>query len=297
MFSYRAMRMNMTGMMDGKNSLSSEEVLQDYDMAATSMTMDMHMFGAMYASSDQLTWMAMLPYLENDMDMLMKMPMSDGGMDGGMGMNMTDEPMKMNMKTSGLGDLKLGALYSILDQGGHKLHLNLSISLPTGSIDETNENGKIVAYPMQLGSGTYDLLPGITYTAQNSYLSWGAQAMATIRTSENDRDYTLGNRYKLQGWVQKPVIENLSLSLRVAYEDWDNIDGEDADIMMTKKMNPLADPNNQGGNLLSAGLGANLTLPAGHRLALEYTTELQQKLDGPQMAFDNSLVLAWQWAL
>lgn len=34
----------------------------------TGMTMDMHMLGAMYAPSDRLTLMAMLPYIKKDMD-------------------------------------------------------------------------------------------------------------------------------------------------------------------------------------------------------------------------------------
>lgn len=42
---------------------------------------------------------------------------------------------------------------------------------------------------MQLGSGTYDALPGITYLAQYGQFSWGAQATATIRLGGNDRDY------------------------------------------------------------------------------------------------------------
>ncbi|NRB36850.1 MAG: alpha amylase [Pseudomonadales bacterium] len=305
MLSYRAMSMNMKGMLDGDEKVSVDDVLTAYKkdgmnaMAPTKMTMHMHMFGGMYASSDKTTWMLMVPYLENNMDMIMRMDMPTTDAMAGMGsmamMQTMDMDMPMKMNSSGLGDIKVGVLHNILDRDGHKLHLNLALSLPTGSIDE-KVNDKVMAYRMQLGSGTYDVLTGATYAAQNSFMGWGAQAIATIRTGENDRDYTLGNRYKVQGWLQKPVLDNLSLSARLAYEDWDNIDGEDSELMMMKMMNPLADPNLQGGQLLSAGIGANLTLPAGNRLAFEYTTEIDQKLDGPQMAFDDSLVLAWQMA-
>ena len=61
-------------------------------------------------------------------------------------------------------------------------------------------------------------------------------------------------------------------------------------------MTPTADADLQGGNLFSAGLGMNITLPKGHRLALEYNKELKQNLDGPQMAKDDALTIAWQFA-
>ena len=77
---------------------------------------------------------------------------------------------KMEMESSGLGDTRIGALQNIYHKGGRKLHLNLMVSLPTGSISEktTNMMGNKVqqSYAMQLGSGTYDLLPGITYVSQ-----------------------------------------------------------------------------------------------------------------------------------
>ena len=46
-------------------------------MAPTEMTMDMHMFGTMYAISNKWTLMGMLNYLDNEMTM----PMGHGEMD------------------------------------------------------------------------------------------------------------------------------------------------------------------------------------------------------------------------
>jgi len=281
MVSYRNMQMDMSGLQDGTQSLSAQEVLDDtgnsYMMAPTSMTMKMHMFGLMYAPTNKTTAMVMLPYLEKDMDMLVKMT-----------------GMTMSMDSKGAGDIKVGALHNIFSEAGQRIHLNLMMSLPTGSIDEEDDNGAVMPYAMQLGSGTFDLLPGITYTAQTQDFSYGAQAQATIRLGENDRDYTLGNRVKLQGWAQLPVHQRVSLSVRLAYEDWQAIDGEDD--ALNPMMAPTADADLQGGNVLSAGLGINVTLPAGNRLAVEYSKELAQDLDGPQMAQDDTLTLAWQFS-
>ncbi|MGI9274983.1 MAG: transporter [Endozoicomonas sp.] len=280
MFSYRLMKMTMEGMQDGSKSLSSQEVFdRGYMMTPTRMDMTMHMFGGMYASSDQLTWMAMASYLDNSMDMLNRMG------------------VKSSMESSGLGDVNLGALYQVYAEHRQTLHLNLMTSLPTGSIEEENSAGQILPYRMQLGSGTWDLKPAITWNSQHDSFSWGAQAGATIRLGENKRDYTLGNSYQLQSWFQKPVHKNVSLAARLNWEKWDNIRGEDKDLAMMKAMTPLADPDKQGGRRVTGGLGINITLPAGNRLALEYTQDISQRLDGPQMSLDNSITLGWQLAI
>ena len=230
MISYRLMTMTMDGMQNGRDKLSDQDVYnRGYHMTPTHMDMTMHMLGGMYASSDHITWMTMIPYLKNDMDMNAHM----GG--------------KSSMESSGFGDVKIGGLYNIYKQNNTSLHLNLMMSMPTGSITEKNDSGDIIPYPMQLGSGTYDLHPGITYNAQFDKFSWGAQANMVVRLGENNRHYTLGDRYQLQSWAQMPFHQHASLSARVNWEKWGNIRGEDRDIMTMKTMTPLADPANQGG--------------------------------------------------
>ena len=122
-------------------------------------------------------------------------------------------------------------------------------NLPTGSITEKDSmpHGHDGApmqmrmeYPMQLGSGTYDLKPGLTYTGQGERWSWGAQGIATIRTGENDEGYTLGNRTDLTGWVAYGWTPAVSTSLRLAAASWGNIDGQDKQVSPT--MSPAADP-------------------------------------------------------
>lgn len=283
MLSYRYMEMDMKELLDGKDEINPRSLLKNstYKMAPTKMTMKMHMLGLMYAPNDTTTLMAMLPYLENDMDMLMNM-----------GSTLSPMLMKSSMESSGIGDIRIGALHNIYSDSRQKIHLNLLLSLPTGSIDEKNSQGALLPYAMQLGSGTYDLLPGITYAAQQESFSWGVQASAVIRLDENTRDYRLGNRYKVQSWVQKPLMRNLSASLRLTYEYWGEINGKDK--RLNPMMSPLSDANLQGGKIVIGSVGFNLTLPAGNRLALEFNTELSQDLDGLQMAYEDSLVLGWQ---
>ncbi len=301
MFSYRYMLMEMDGNLDGSSSVSTDEILEDYRVAPENMTMEMHMLGAMYAPSDDLTLMLMVPLLNNEMDHTMQMM---GGM-GGMGMMM---PMRSEFttETDGIGDVKVGGLYRLNQTDDSTLILNMTLSLPTGSIDEKDVTGmsggnKVqLPYRMQLGSGTYDIKPGLTYTVSQPTYSWGAQTVATLRLDENDNGYTLGDRIMATGWYARPFADTLSWSVRAAYEYWDDIDGEDEKLNpMMKNMVPTADPDLQGGQRVDLAAGINWILPGTttNRLAFEVIKPVYQDLNGPQMEMDYSVVVGWQLSL
>ena len=68
------------------------------------------------------------------------------------------------MSTGGLGDTEVRGTYKINDV----LTASLGLSLPTGSVSEevTSMSKTFRApYDMQLGSGSYDLKPALTYNA------------------------------------------------------------------------------------------------------------------------------------
>ena len=82
-------------------------------------------------------------------------------------------------------------LVRLIDKHDHHLHAQIGLSFPSGSLteqDKTPASGGTTVrlpYPMQIGSGTYDFLPGLTYTGSRSAYSWGAQARGEIRMNEN----------------------------------------------------------------------------------------------------------------
>lgn len=279
MVSLRSMRMSMAENREGTGRLSTGEVLQRYMVAPLEMDMTMHMLGVMYAPSDSVTLMAMINYVENEMDHVTRM-----------GMNFQTE-------SDGLGDSNISALWRIYADKGANFHLNLGVSLPTGDVDvrgatPMGPNMKL-PYPMQIGSGTYDLKLGGTYTRQLARWSYGSQLMATLPTGENDSDYTLGNRYLLQTWAALPAGKMSSFSLRLAGHDWDNIDGADPEL--NPMMVATADPNLRAGSRIDVGIGFNLKLGK-HRLAAEYNLPIYQDLEGPQLEIDNMFQLGWQYA-
>ncbi len=152
MFSYRFMRMHMSGMRDGTDNLEAEQVLQDFTVTPVQMDMEMHMLGAMYAPTERLTLMAMTPYVRNEMVHLTRM----GGV--------------FTTESSGLGDIKLSGLYTLSQITGRQWHMNLGLSVPTGKTDERDatpmSSNALLPYPMQLGSGTCNLTLGITHNRQ-----------------------------------------------------------------------------------------------------------------------------------
>ena len=297
MFSYRYMLMEMDGNLDGDSGVGTDKILEDYMVAPENMTMEMHMLGAMYAPSDDLTLMLMVPVINNEMDHTMQM-MGDMGM-----MPMRSE---FTTETDGVGDVKVGGLYRLNQTDHSTLILNMTLSLPTGSIDEKDvtgmsEGNKVqLPYSMQLGSGTYDLKPGLTYTNSQPTYSWGAQTTATLRLDENDNDYTLGDRMMMTAWYARPFANTLSWSLRGVYEYWDDIDGENKKLNpMMKNMTPTADPDLRGGQRVDLAVGINWIIPgsATNRLALELIKPVYQDLNGPQMEADYSLLVGWQLSL
>ena len=258
MASYRYMFMRMDGV---------EGDVSGYMMKPVSMDMQMLMLGAMFTPLNNFTLGLMLPYLRNDMDMTM----------GAMSMPMT-------MASEGFGDLKLGGTYRAWSSAGQQLLLNLAVSFPTGSIDEKGSNGMVLPYPMQLGSGSYGLIPGITYTGLSNGWGWGAQANGTVYLNENDRNYTLGNRYGLQAWGSRDFCAVSAVSLRLSGNRVENIDG--ADPALNPMMTPLADPNLRAGTRvdLLAGIDWRPQGKArGLRLAIEGGAPIYQNLTEPQL--------------
>jgi hypothetical protein len=299
MFSYRRMTMTMEDNIQGSDSISNANILANtnYRVIPSKMTTTMDMFGAMYAPSDKVTLMLMINYLDKEMQSTTY--------------NMMDSSFKGNFSTqvSGLGDTKLSALYSLSNAKDKQLHLNLGISIPTGSIKKTdeilmpmigqNKVNKRLPYPMQLGSGTYDLEPGITYNAQSDWLKWGGQIKAVFRLNDNDKGYTLGDQVSASSWASYRVNAWLATAVRLTYTDSKAIDGQDAQI--NTLMTQSAKANNFGGDRLDLSIGVTLlgTKPEhrGHQIGIEYTTTIDQEANGIQMEMQDMLNIGYQYAL
>mgnify|MGYP001308200480 FL=1 len=85
--------------------------------------------------------------------------------------------------TGGVGDTILSSLIKLYEVPGHRLHVGLGISAPTGKVDLKMRrmfqiDGGLFHFDMQLGSGTWDFLPNLTYSGTSNRWYWGAQLSA-----------------------------------------------------------------------------------------------------------------------
>lgn len=291
MLGYDYMHTHMAGLYEGTKQVSPAQVFaQGFGVVHTSMDMDMHMFDVMYAPSDQLTLMTMLPYMQMTMN------------------HLTSTGTRFTQSTEGIGDLDAMALWTVYGNsctGGNRIVLNAGVSFPTGSIaTKDHKDGSLSAplvqleYPMQLGSGTYDLLPGITYLGDSENWSWGAKTLETVRFGRNDHDYRLGNQYGGSAWAAYAFTEWFAPSLRVDGKVWDNITG--ADPALAANPTPEGRPNLRAGARVDCLLGINFYVPrgflAGNRLYVEGGVPVYQNLTGPQLGTAWMIGAGWTYA-
>ncbi|MDP6352796.1 MAG: copper chaperone PCu(A)C [Alphaproteobacteria bacterium] len=304
MVSYRFMHMDMAGNRIGTDDVSPEEIVTTVPnpfggrptlrVVPTDMTVDMHMFGLMNAPADWLTVMAMTSYQEKEMSHV-----TFGGAAG------TVRLGEFTTRSRGLGDTRLTGLIRLLDVGVHHAHLNAGVSFPTGSIDAEDAvlspaNTRPVLtlpYPMQLGSGTYDLLPGLTYTVSVGDWGWGAQYTGVIRIGRNDADYALGDQHALTAWGSHQWNNWLSTTARVKGRTIGTIDGQDPRITVPVQ---TALTNAQGGDRLDVSLGASVVgqsgFLSGHEFGIEVGLPVYQDLNGPQLETDWVITVGWKFA-
>lgn len=294
MTGYRYSRTSYSGLYAGSNAIGAEAlVTAGYSMIPTHMTMEMLMLDIMYAPSDKLTLMLMPQYMS--MDMGMNMPMA-----ANMGMGSMNMPgARMEHDISGFGDTKLSALYELLSSNHHQIIGTLGVSIPTGKADKKNPDGTFVHYGMQLGSGTWDFTPSVTYTGHAGHVSWGGQLCLTRRLQDdNDSGFALGDNYKVQAWGAARVTDWMSFSLRVAYNNQDAISGQYTETFRTTSS--MDNPANYGGEFLDVAIGVNTVFTTGNakglRLGLEWVSRVQEDYNGYQLGMDDGLVASVSYA-
>lgn len=212
-------------------------------------------------------------------------------------------------RNTGLRDVKLTALYDLFQQGPIRAHLKGGFSVPLGGTDATGEvvdpvnpGGADVEvqlpYQQQLGSGTFDLLPGFTTSIQNETASLGLQGNAIIRVGENDRGWALGDVYTGTVWGAYKASDHISVSMAGRFTKWGNVDGFDEDLALTAVYDSPAYNSLQEGWIAEIPMGLNILMPegrlSGHRLGVEVVFPVHQSLDWIQFRHDWSVVVGWK---
>lgn len=280
MVGYQYMYESQSGMLNGTSTVSEASVLSRFATTPTDMTMKTHMGMVMFAPSDRFTVMAMLPYVSMSMGELHR----DG--------------TRSTERSAAIGDIEIRGLYSLAAAKdlGHRFLANVGVGLPTGSVNQRDAEGSRLEYPMQTGSGTYSVLPGVTYLGQALPWSWGAEFNSTVRFGTNEHGYRQGNHYDPSVWLARTLNSWVSVSAGASGEVRENIHGSDA--VLDASDEPTKDPNLQGGKRLNALLGITVNPPTGvfkgQQFLVQGDVPAVQSLDGPQLKRSYMLHVAWQ---
>ena len=275
-------------------------------LTPTYMNMGMHMLDIMYAPTDWLNLMLMPQFMDMDMNMRALSgapPVPPGGhVHTGTG-----------HATGGVGDTGMYTLVKVFDRPMHHAHIGLGLSAPTG--DEAiqlrrnhQQDEGIIHYGMQLGSGTWDFKPSLTYTGKIDDWSWGAQINGTKRLeNKNSSGYALGDIFQSTAWGGYSLTHWLSASIRGVYTVQGAVSGRfnpTAGIVNGKllsNVNPTAGPmdypNSYGGCYWDVGFGLNAVVPggalAGNSFGFEWLQPVNTDVNGYQLGRDGALSASW----
>ncbi|MGR8934212.1 MAG: DUF3570 domain-containing protein [Gammaproteobacteria bacterium] len=258
-------------------------------------SMYMHMFNIMYAPTDWLNLMLM-PQL-SDMTMSLRTP--EGAVpDTGTGHNHggTGNP---EHATGGLGDTGLYAMIKLFQMPQHHLHMTLGVTAPSGDSSVKLNNGDFIHYGMQLGSGTWDFNPSLTYTGHLDRWGWGAQISGVKRLQKhNSSGFAFGDIFQSTLWGSYNLYNWLSASIRGVYTLKGDISGSYNGPH--DDTSPVDFPGNYGGEFWDVGFGLNATVTGGqfqgHHFSFEWLQPVKDDVNGYQLQREGGLFASWSLA-
>ncbi|MEE9614261.1 MAG: transporter [Thermodesulfobacteriota bacterium] len=296
------MFMKMGDLRDGTHSVDEDSLITGmgapYMAVPTEMTMTMTNLAVGYSFTDDFFVGIMPMWKKNRMRMKVQ--------------PMMGAPYKYTMESDGMADTMLMTKYRLYADDPliptNQFSFFFGLSLPTGSIDEENDEhpdpakrDALLPYGMQLGSGTFDPSFGLLYQGSSSPWWWGANLTYTGRWYKNKREYRLGDELKLDLYgmyqLRYDLVGQLQLNAKssgkVRGEMDDARDGLAGRMMNGNYMSPMWDPDNYGGEKLSATVGLQWQPFPLHILDVNVGVPIYEDLNGPQMEEDYRVMLTW----
>lgn len=297
MIGYRTMYMRRDGdIVNGSKALSDGEIIAGACGAAAcsaageSMAHQMHMLDFMVAPTSWLTLMLMPSYVDQEM----RLRALDGAVPD-------VHANHDHHATGGFGDTRFGPIVGLLHRDDYQANLALIVSAPSGDTsvrfrrDHQSERG-FVHYDMQLGSGTWDFVPALSFQGEHGRLRFGAQTSATLRMEEEGRTgYALGDEAQLTVWGGARLTDWLGVTLRALYTHQGRIHGRYDRPIVVRTPHDL--PANSGGDLFDLGFGVAVGIPRGPfegmQLSLEWIQPVAEDFRGDQLERTGTLAATW----
>jgi len=268
---------------------------------SSGMNMNMIMLDLMYAPTDWLTLMLMPQFVD--------MNMSSRVLNGAPTASFEQQALINHHTlhehtTAGIGDTGMYAMVKLFEKSGHHLHGTFGISAPTGAVDlKFRDTHRLDVgfqhYGMQLGSGTWDLKPSVTYTGKIDDYSWGVQLNGTKRLMNNNPSgFALGDVFQSTAWGSYSLLKWLSASLRGVYTVQGSI--RDQYNGTFNQLGPADYTANYGGRYWDAGFGLNAFVPTGdlqgNNLSFEWLQPVSDNVNGYQLPRQGALSATWSYA-
>jgi hypothetical protein len=199
-----------------------------------------------------------------------------------------DETVFTKTNSSGISDVEVAALVSVLDRNGVKAHLIGGVEIPTGSIEKVGPDlggtNRLLPYEMQLGTGSLAVVPGVSASIQNQKATVGAMVKARFRIMDNDRDYRYGDQFDGAMWAQYMLTENFAVTTGARVQVWGSIEGEDTG--MDPSLDPGQDPYFSSGTRVDLPLGLNIRMTegllSGMDVAFEFVFPVHEDYEAPR---------------
>lgn len=197
--------------------------------------------------------------------------------------------------TEGFGDLFAAGAYRLYQDDIHRVLVNLGMSFPTGSNHQTftllQPNVTYATsrafYALQPGSGTYDIMPGVTYAGYLGQWSWGLSYRGRLPLGANPQGYRWGDYHEFSGWGGYSWMPGLTTTVRVTGSTQGQIRGLDWEI---RGKAPAGNPAFYGGERVEvfggATIGGKLVGYENVSVAIEAGLPVYQNLNGPQIMKD-----------
>ncbi len=309
-FKLSQMIMSMGPLRSGTTNLSEGSLLGPpltpgrFVVVPSAMQMYMTMIGGAYSFTDNFALMAMTSYKFNRMQM-----------EFNAGLQAATGEAGFTMESRGFGDIKLLGKYRLYSDDHlapkDQVSTLFGVSLPTGNIDKkfrnnpvAGQNGTILPFKMQLGSGTFDPIFGLAYQGSQDPFWYGATALYTARVYDNNRGYQQGDEFRLDlyGMYQFHEKSVVHLQLNGSWEDRYS-DEPDAGRELghghvgfnpaNPFISPVFDPANYGGRKVSVTAGIQWQPFPLNVIELNGSVPFYQDLRGPQLKEDFRVMLTW----
>jgi len=280
---YRFDQVNSLGVWFSKDSVPLETTLQLYTVAPLEMSRQAHQATLAWGVLDNLTLTGTMEFVMFERKQL------------------TDSGILYITRAEEIGDLTASAIWEVYRSGPFRGNLSLGAVFPTGKsrtyADTPFGASQALPYDQRPGGGTFGLVPGATFQAQNEFGSVGAQFRARFNLVDGVTDWTPGDVYQANVWGAYKITDPLSASWGLRWSMKGRIEGADP------QLDPTMDPGNDpvtglaGGQQADLVLGVNFLMPGGpltgHRFQLESIYTLHRDFEGVQLGQDWAIKLGW----